>query len=161
MSDWAFKTMLEYRADLAACERVLDRQPLMFAILPGRLEAVSMHLADPRVDINKGDNNGRTPLMLAAMKDCTEAALLLLQDLRIDPNLQDVEGCTLLHRVVEKENNGIIRLLLEHDDVNPNLHEDGWLETPIHWAGQKGHLEALALLMADPRTHIQREDALH
>jgi len=56
VSDSAFKIMLECGADPAACEKALGRQPLMFAILAGRLETVSMLLADPRVDINKGDN---------------------------------------------------------------------------------------------------------
>ncbi|XP_065345586.1 uncharacterized protein LOC135943106 [Cloeon dipterum] len=74
---------------------------------------VSLLLDETAVDLDAGDDNGKTALILACEKRNWSIADVLLAK-KVDVNKQDSQGTSALHECVIAENYGALQQLLEH-----------------------------------------------
>lgn len=96
------------------------------------------------VNINKGDEFGRTPLHYAALRGQTEEVRQLLEK-GADVNAKDNYLFTPLHYAAKRGHGEVVRLLLaKKAGLNSGDH---YLCTPLHHAAVKGHREIAAMLM--------------
>ena len=139
--------------------------PLYFASQRGETEAVALLLrygADPNALSKWG-----APLHIASRQGHSEIVRMLL-DNGANPNLQAGEyDTTPLHGAASTGDIQIVALLLDHD-ADPNIRAVGRRRgPPIHYAGEKGHDDVVALLKergaraieADPITRSELQEA--
>ena len=71
-------------------------------------------LADQRVDLNAGNEDGLTPLMLATHGRVNRDALAYLIEIADDFHVQDTEGESVMHHALAHGNVNACNMLLEH-----------------------------------------------
>lgn len=97
--------------------------PLILAIMNGRSEAVEILLTFPdnKVNVNIGDNHGRTPLHWACFGQYLDIVKKLLSIPEIDPNITDEYGYTPLYSVAGEEANPEIFKVLLSAGADPEI----------------------------------------
>lgn len=116
-------------------------QPIHYAILHTKNNAVLALLesqADPNIQVER---NGNTPLMTAIIADNNVALNYLIQ-FEADPNIPNSRGETPLLHAIHKGNNVAIARLLENHAEMVNLDHSA-----LHFAAKEGQAEACLLLM--------------
>ena len=98
-------------------------------------QMVQILLANKRVEINSGDNNGWTPLLAPAANDRARVVQILLQDQHVDVNCRINEN-------IPRNSHG-------SNFARAKLYERA---TPLHLAAQFNFAEIVQVLLADPRT---------
>ncbi len=119
--------------------------------------ALRILLADPRVDPNSKDGDGKTPLHSAAINNNADALKILLADSRVDPNSKNSDGETPLHQVVSSNKVDTLKILLSDPRVDPNS-KDRYGNTPLHLVAFRNEVDALKILLADPRVDTNSVD---
>jgi len=110
-----------------------------------------------RVDVNKGITS--SPLSNACDSGKPKVFQLLLEDPRIDINGRYSSSFTVLHRIRREQiHSPLLRVLLERPglDVNSRAEKNGF--TPLLTAVKSGNLEAVELLLNDPRVDRNTRD---
>ncbi|OCK92737.1 ankyrin, partial [Cenococcum geophilum 1.58] len=102
----------------------------------------------PKLDVNAVFHNGKTPLHQAIEGGSRDFVLLLLQQ-GADPNAQDADGLTPLQLLCSKKpRNYNISMIstwtLEKTSLMP---QDAKSKTPLHYAAEAGHVDAVELLL--------------
>ena len=116
----------------------------------GHKEVVSLLLTDPRIDLNKADNNGFTPFYVACQGGHKEVVSLLLADPRVDPNKPNNNEATPLWMACQCGHKEVISLLLADPRIDPNKSQRDQ-STPLWQASQNGHLVLVQHLLAAGR----------
>ena len=128
---------------------------LYYAVATNQPNIVKLLLNTPNIDVNKGDNFGRTPLYTAANKENTECIELLLKAPDIDVNKAKNNGETPLHTAAVQGNKECIELLLKAPDIDVNKADDDG-STPLHDAINYGHAECVLLLSKAPGINVNK-----
>jgi ankyrin repeat protein len=101
---------------------------LLLAVEKGfmNMAAISVLLADPRINVNAQTFYGNTPLMLAVLDRKEALVELLLANDRVKPNQQNPEGNTALHLAASQHFGGnMVKLLLAHPQIDAFLYNKG------------------------------------
>ena len=145
------------------CKEKHQLTPLMMATIEAdTIDIFKLLLADHRVDANWtapdpviGDI---TALYFSFMYSNVEAAKLLLDEPRVDVNWMDSYGMSTLHHMAADEefNPQLLELFLAHPRVDVNcksgpLDPLGYRQTILHVAAYKYNVEAVKLILAEPR----------
>jgi len=101
-------------------EEYYDRTALIRACFKGHADIVRMLLADPRVDVNRAQNQGATPLNIACQYQQLEVVKLLLADPRVDVNIPNDRLGTPFFYACNKMNLEIVRAMVAHPRLNVN-----------------------------------------
>ena len=130
----------------------------------GNIEAVKLLLADKRVNVNCKDSEQMTPLLRVSHQgDRIEIFKLLLADGRVDVNSKDsCQRTPLFVAVTERNEIEILKLLLSDQRVDM----DWQIFTPtlksftaLMWAMVKSNVEAVKLLLENPRVNVNQVDS--
>lgn len=141
--------------------------PFMFAALAGRIDVMRLLLEDERVDVSAQNPTPSvnpvahsTLLHRVVAQGLYNVTELLLQSPKIDheTELLGSNSCTVLYKAVEMGHRRLIKLLLNDGRSDPNFLSSG--QTPLHCAVREGRLEAMRLLLADPRIDVSRVSSL-
>lgn len=139
----------------------------MLAALAGRMDVMRLLLEDERVDVSAQNPTPSvnpvahsTLLHRVVAQGLYNVTELLLQSPRIDheTELLGSNSCTVLYKAVEMGHRRLIKLLLNDGRSDPNFLSSG--QTPLHCAIREGRLEAMRLLLADPRIDVSRVSSL-
>jgi len=152
-------------------------QQLWQASTEGNLEIVKTLLGDPTVDVNWQDEEiGRTPLLRACGHGNLLVAEVLLNHPQIQPDLQQKEGATPLSIASQEGHYEVVLRLLRDPRVDPSKPDShgrtplrmACLEghsrstegvSPLYTVCEKAHIEALVLMLADPRVDPNKPKA--
>ena len=133
-----------------------DETGLMHAVENGHNLIVKLLLEQPTLDLNFSDIIGYTALHYAAAAEFAnvEAVRMLLADPRLSTvNQKNDDNQTPLMLAIESENNEhnlIVKLLLEQPMLDLNL-TNSLGNTALHCAAELNNVEAVRMLLADPR----------
>ena len=138
-----------------------NRTPLMHAAgqsSDNHISILRLLLERPSTDLNLADVNGSTALHLATFCGNIEAVRLLLDDPRVDVNLKDLQfQMTPLISAAGRDNIDILKLFLDVQSVDVNLTfpgSDNGEVTALMWAVMNSKIEAVKLLLDDPRVEV-------
>ena len=120
--------------------------PLHSAITGGNLNVCKLLIEEYKVDVNASDNDGMTPLHLASEMGDLEICKFLCKYVQ-NINTGDNDGKTPLDLAILEKEWGICKFLLEIC-VDKN-HVDDSVREPLHIAAINGHVEVVALFMAN------------
>jgi len=143
------------------------KTPFMFAALAGRVDVMRLLLEDERVDVSAQDPTPSvnpvahsTLLHRAVAQGLYNVTELLLRSPKIDheTELLGSNSSTVLFKAVEMGHRKLIKLLLDDGRSDPNFLSSG--QAPLHCAVRESRLEAMLLLLADPRTDVSRVSSL-
>lgn len=95
-----------------------DPTPLAFASQLGHIEVMNALIADPRVDPNQHDREGKTILIRAIESKDSAVVNALIENKKVDPNKPDPSGHTPLYYAAKMGNADFIRLLLSKAGMN-------------------------------------------
>ena len=142
------------RFDINAVSNVRDT-PLIVGAVHDAFEAVSLLLADSRVDVCRTDIDGLSALHFAlSSKSASRTAALLLADPRVDVNqAAGAVRWSPLHKTASTNNVPAVELLLAHAHINPNA-RDSLYRTPLHVAAMKGSDAVVRALLCDRRVDV-------
>ena len=105
-------------------------------------------LTNQRVDVNQ-TYQSMTALMIASGKSDVEAAKLLLNDPRVEVNLVNCKGWSALLLAIKDRKT--FELFLSHERVNVNCVLPPNNINVLHIAALKNNVEAVKLILAEPR----------
>ena len=113
-------------------------------------------LEQPSIEVNLADDKGCTALHKATCNGNIEAVKLLLADPRVDVNCKEKHQLTpLMMATIEADTIDIFKLLLADHRVDANgsgpLGPLGYRQTALHVAAYKHNVEAVKLILAEPR----------
>ena len=98
------------------------------------------------IELEKGDERGRTPLYIASARGFAEVVRLLVNA------GANVNGNDLLHTVSYFGHKDVLEVLLSVDGINVNAKQDG--STPLDYAVSYGHLGAVEALLEHPMINV-------
>ena len=130
----------------------------------GTIEAVKLLLADERVNVNCKDSEQMTPLLRVSHQgDRIEIFKLLLADGRVDVNCKDsCQRTPLFVAVTEQNEIEILKLLLSDQRVDMDwevVGPTGKSFNALVWAMVKSNVEAVKLLLENPRVNVNKLDS--
>ena len=112
------------------------------------IELFKLLLADRRVDVNRRNGN-ITALINSTCNANVKATKLLLDDPRVEVNWINRKGMSALHAAVA--NKTMLELFLAHQRVDVNCKFGSHGRTILHTAAGKNNVEAVKLILAEPR----------
>jgi len=134
-----------------------NRTPLYRACGHGRLEVVKLLLADPRVDVNKGNLNNASPFYIACQEGHFEIFKVLLEDSRVDLNQSTRENTTPFYVCCKKGHLEFVKMLLEEKKVDIQKGNDNGA-TPCYIACQYGHVKILKrILLSEKKVNLKQK----
>lgn len=98
------------------------------------------------IELEKGDERGRTPLYIASARGFAEVVRLLVNA------GANVNGNDLLHTVSYFGHKDVLEVLLSVDGIDVNAKQDG--STPLDYAVSYGHLGAVEALLEHPMINV-------
>ena len=143
--------------DVNATSTMNDISVLMWAMEKDYREKVQFLLADPRIDVNAVDDEGKTALMWGMMTTGSSAVKELLADPRVDVNAVDNEGKTALAHALRLNSSSVIEELLADPRIDVNA-VDNEGRTALMWGMMTTGSFALKELLADPRVNVNAVD---
>uniref|UniRef100_A0A1I7YD73 ANK_REP_REGION domain-containing protein n=1 Tax=Steinernema glaseri TaxID=37863 RepID=A0A1I7YD73_9BILA len=158
------KTLLEFRRDMDACYRAIDRKgrsPFHYAAMHASVECVEV-LMDGRhgFPMDQRDDFGLTPMIIAAGVRAWGAADIV-RSLGCRKNtswaMRSSAGVTALHMAVLADNIPVIEVLLKELLCSPNYALDNEKRTPLHYAALHGRERAAALLLEHGASNMIRD----
>ena len=122
----------------------------------GDMERVSLSLNNPRINVNKANNDGMTGFIWACRNGHAEIVSSLLAHSRIKVNQNDLDGWTGLLWAILQDHTEIVSLLLQNSRIKVNTRDkDGWTE--FMSACDRENEEVVSLLLQDPRIDVNAE----
>ena len=122
--------------------------PLTMAVAGKHPDIFKLILTNQRVDVNQ-TYQSMTALMIASGKSDVEAAKLLLNDPRVEVNLVNCKGWSALLLAIKDRKT--FELFLSHERVNVNCVLPPNNINVLHIAALKNNVEAVKLILAEPR----------
>jgi len=105
--------------------------------------------------VSRTDTNS-CPLYTASEKNNFECVALLLAAPGIEVNRLNSDGTSALSVGSQKNSEEAVKLLLAHPDLDPNTEHVRQHATALYLTCKLGHLNIVQLLIADPRTDIDK-----
>jgi ankyrin repeat protein len=143
-------------------QRISDNHgllPVHVAAHYDRRRVMEILLNQGTVTFDTRTDRGETPLHLAVRENSIAAIELLLRYPGIDVNAQTLNKETILHGASQYNRVAALQCIIDHGyklDVNVQ-DKDGW--TPLHYATQKLHIEAIELLTMQPNLDVNCKNA--
>jgi ankyrin repeat protein len=132
---------------------VMDKTPLMLACQEGKSRVARILLQHMGAQaLEETDANGRTALHSAASWGHEKTVALLLKE-GAPVNSRMIDGATPHMLACQGGHLRVVRVLLHHMGAQALHQRDDHGKTALHWAVEKGHHEAVKLLLlagADP-----------
>ncbi|KAL3484530.1 ankyrin [Aspergillus germanicus] len=126
----------------------------------GHVGTMRLLMAQPGVEIDRPDRDGRTPLANAALTGHKGIVKLLLAEAdKVNPEAPDKDGCTPLILAARAGDAGVVRVLMEEARVDSSRTDKKGLSALTH-AVEKGHEGVAKILLAAGRSRKEIEDAL-
>ncbi|KAL3450782.1 ankyrin repeat-containing domain protein [Aspergillus insuetus] len=126
----------------------------------GHVGTMRLLMAQPGVEIDRPDRDGRTPLANAALTGHKGIVkLLLAEGDKVNPEAPDKDGCTPLILAARAGDASVVRVLMEEARVDSSRTDKKGLSALTH-AAEKGHEGVVKILLAAGRLRKEIEDAL-
>ncbi|GMR59730.1 hypothetical protein PMAYCL1PPCAC_29925, partial [Pristionchus mayeri] len=143
-----------------ACDNKL-RSPLHYAATYASIECVQLILDEDKLGlpVDQKDSFGLTPLMIAAGENFAQSVdivKLLVARKPLSISASNVNGQSALHLAVAANNLRVIDTLLT---LMPKIVEscDNEFRTPLHYAADAGHLEAVERLLKEGSRNTMKD----
>ncbi|CAK9099335.1 unnamed protein product, partial [Durusdinium trenchii] len=151
--------LLKQRASLQLRNRRAE-SALQLAARKGHLKIAEL-LLDAQIDVNTTDKDGTSPLCVALTGGFQDFAALLLAH-QADADLPDSRGRNVFCVAAENDRLKVLQLLLPvlPADAAPLLRRDIFGRTALYAAAERGHAEAVELLLA-AKSEVQVLDHNH
>ncbi|KAJ9419395.1 hypothetical protein FOXG_06622 [Fusarium oxysporum f. sp. lycopersici 4287] len=124
---------------------IWDRSVLSHAAMSGHETLVSILLANPKVNPNFGDEEGKTPLYYATSFGHRNIVQALLADSRVDPESRTKWGRTPVCSAAENGHDEVLKLLTKKKIKLDEKDDDG--RTPLWWAAAHGQDAVIKLFL--------------